>query len=95
MKNQLINQLDPSLLFQRGIALFNRLDIEEKSLFQFELCPYPTSIFQDAHLIRAADKAELAKAMQKAVIADASCVVELFKPSSSGIVTKLIIYSIS
>lgn len=65
MKNQLINQLDPSLLFQRCIALFNRFNIEEKSLFQFELCPYPTSMFQDAHLIRAADKAELAKANAK------------------------------
>lgn len=65
MKNQLINQLDSSLLFQRCIALFNRFNIEEKSLFQFELCPYPTSMFQDAHLIRAADKAELAKANAK------------------------------
>lgn len=52
-------------------------------------------MFQDAHLIRAADKAELAIAIQKAVIAHASCVVERFKPSSSGIITKLIICSIS
>ena len=95
MKNRLVNQLDPSLLFQRCITLLNRLDIEEKSLFQYELCSYPTSMFEDAHLIRAADKAELAKAIQKASIADVTSVVETFKPPSSGIIFKLFICSIS
>jgi hypothetical protein len=71
------------------------LDIEEKSLFEYELCSYPTSMFEDAQLIRAADKAELAKAIQKTVIADASCVVETFKPPSSGNIEKLYICSIS
>ena len=38
MKNRLVNQLDLSLLFQRCITLLNRLDIEEKTLFHYELC---------------------------------------------------------
>jgi|688.fasta_scaffold1608708_1 hypothetical protein len=52
-------------------------------------------MFEDAHLIREVDKAELAKAIQKAVIADVTSVVETFKPPSSGIIFKLFMCSIS
>ena len=54
--------VDPELLFQRLIAASNAID-DRKALFRFELCSYPSALFDDKLMPRAPQKAVLANAI--------------------------------
>ena len=55
--------VDPALLFQRLVSVAKRSEKEESPYFKYELCSYPTALFDNNGLLRNADKAELAKAI--------------------------------
>lgn len=59
-KNRLV---DPALMFHRLVGVAKRSEKEESFYCKYELCSYPTSLFDDHVLLRNADKAELAKAI--------------------------------
>ena len=54
--------VDPELLFQRLIVASDAID-ERKALFRFELCSYPSALFDDSLMLRAPQKAILANAI--------------------------------
>ena len=54
-------QIDPQLLFQRLILVSSSEDLE--SLFQYELCSYPTALFNSSLMLRKPQKPVLADAM--------------------------------
>ena len=54
--------VDPELLFQRRIVASNAID-DRKALFRFELCFYPSDLFDDTLMPRAPQKAVLANAI--------------------------------
>ena len=54
--------VDPELLFQRLIVASNAID-DRKALFRFELCSYPSALFDETLTPRAPQKAVLAKAV--------------------------------
>ena len=83
-KNSSILRIDTSLLFQRCISVLKRSEVDQQSVFCYELSSYPTSMFDDFDLLRAADKPELAKAIAKAVIMDDTCVVSTVTPLLEG-----------
>lgn len=58
--------LDPSLLFQRIMTVAKRNNMQDDELFAYELCSYPSALFEDYDIPRKANKPELAKAIQKA-----------------------------
>ena len=55
-------QIDPQLLFQRLITVGQSSD-ELKSAFKYELCSYPSALFDSSLLLREADKPALADAI--------------------------------
>ena len=56
--------VDPELLFQSLIVASNANAIDDrKSIFRFELCSYPSALFDDTHMPRAPQKAVLANAI--------------------------------
>ena len=55
--------VDQELLFQRLIVAYNAID-DRKALFRFELCSYPSALFDDTLMPRAAQKAVLANAIR-------------------------------
>ena len=61
-------QVDPVLLFQRLTTLANKHD-DSKSLFEFELCSHPASLFESSSLPRKANKPALADAVWDLAIA--------------------------
>lgn len=64
-------EIDPQQLYQR-LLVAGIGSIELKTLFQYELCSYPTSLFDSKLFMRLADKADLQNALVKKV---PSCVV--------------------
>ena len=54
--------VDPELLFQRLIVESNGID-DRKASFRFELCSYPSALFDDTLMPRAPQKAVLASAI--------------------------------
>ena len=54
--------VDPELLFQHLIVASNSID-DRKALFRFELCSYPSALFDDTLMPRAPQKAVLANAI--------------------------------
>ena len=54
--------VDPVLLFQRLIVASNAID-DRNALFHFELCSYPSALFDDTLMPRAPQKAVLADAI--------------------------------
>ena len=52
----------PELMFQRLIVASNAID-DKKALFRFELCSYPSALFDDTLMRRAPQKAVLANAI--------------------------------
>ena len=65
-------EIDPQQLYQRLlVAGIGSIDIE--TLFQYELCSYPTSLFDEKLLMRRADKSDLQNGLVKKVPA---CVVK-------------------
>ena len=54
--------VDPELLFQSLIVASNAID-DRKALFSFELCSYPSALFDDTLMPRAPQKAVLANAV--------------------------------
>ena len=54
--------LDPELPFQRLIVASNAI-VDRKALFRFELCSYPSALFDDTLMPRAPHKAFLANAI--------------------------------
>ena len=54
--------VDPELLFQRLIVASNAID-DRKASFRFELCSYPSALFNDTIMPRAPHKAVLANAI--------------------------------
>ena len=54
--------IDPELPFQRLIVASNAIDYR-KALFRFELCSYPSALFDDTLMQRAPQKAVLANAI--------------------------------
>ena len=55
-------QIDPQLLFQRLITVMHSSD-ELESVFKYELCSYPSSLFDSSLLLREADKPAFADAI--------------------------------
>ena len=55
-------QIDPQLLFQRLITVVQSSD-DLKSAFKYELCSYPSALFDSSLLLREADKPALADAI--------------------------------
>ena len=57
--------VDPELLFQRHIvaSIANAID-DRKAIFRFELCSYPSALFDDTLMPRAPQKAVLANAIR-------------------------------
>ena len=53
---------DPSLLFQRLLTVSKRLNMDEEYSFKYELCSYPTSLFDDSATFWMPNEPELAKA---------------------------------
>ena len=64
-------QVDPQLLFQRLIAVKDRLSSQE-DVFTYELCSHPSSLFANSVLPREANKPELANAIFEKVSKDQS-----------------------
>ena len=56
-------QVDPQLLFQRLVAAARGMFEDPSVIFQYELCSYPSAIFESSVLLRAAKKASLGEAM--------------------------------
>ena len=54
--------VDPELLFQRLNVASNAID-DRKALFRFELCSYPSALFDETLMPRAPQKAVLANAV--------------------------------
>ena len=54
--------VDPELLFQRLVVASNAID-DRKALFRFELCSYPSVLFDDIIMPRSPQKAILANAI--------------------------------
>ena len=64
--------IDPQLLFQRLISVakgYVQVD-DLDTFFSYELCTYPPSIFESAHLLRDAKKSVFAAEIQKAAKVD-------------------------
>ncbi len=58
-------QVDPQLLFQRFVAFKDFVGQDARSLFQYELCTVPASLFDTSGLPRMANKPVLAEAIAK------------------------------
>ena len=58
----LVATINPQLLFQRLVALHNKIE-DPATLFTYELCTYPTALFDCSQLLRQAVKVELANAL--------------------------------
>ena len=54
--------VDPELLFQRLIVASNAIE-DRKASFRFELCSYPSALFDDTLMPRVPRKAVLANAI--------------------------------
>ena len=67
-------EIDPHQLYQR-LLVAGIGSIEPQTLFQYELCSYPTSLFDQKLLMRLADKADLQNGIVKKVPV---CVVNEF-----------------
>ncbi|KAK7088764.1 hypothetical protein V1264_022644 [Littorina saxatilis] len=63
--------VDPQLLFQRFITVANTTYEDKKELFQFELCSFPSALFESHEFLRQPNKATLADELWKLVIAHA------------------------
>lgn len=63
--------VDPQLLFQRFITVANTTYEDKKELFQFELCSFPSALFESHELLRQPNKATLADELWELVIAHA------------------------
>ena len=55
--------IDPSLLFQRMVILSQGDEIEVNDLIDYELCPYPPSLFGSFAFLRKAEKSQVTKAI--------------------------------
>ena len=55
-------QIDPQLLFHRLVIASKSFE-ENKSYFAFELCTFPTSMFESPHMLRQPQKSLLAEAI--------------------------------
>ena len=56
-------QVDPQPLFQRLVAAARGMFEDPSVIFEYELCSYPSAIFESSVLLRAANKASLGEAM--------------------------------
>jgi len=65
--NNEIVSIDPQLLFQRLITVANRCEEDIAHTFKYELCSYPSSLFDSTGLPRAPQKSQLADAIWKLV----------------------------
>lgn len=83
-KNSSISRLETNLLFQRCISDLKRSEVDQESIFCYELSSFPTSMFDEFDLLRTADKPELGKAIEKAVIINENCVVSTEKTLITG-----------
>ena len=52
--------IDANLLFQRFLVVSRTGDLSLEEVMQFELSPYPPSLFEDRNIMRKADKPQLA-----------------------------------
>ena len=59
--------LDPSLLFQRFIMVSQTGDINLAEVMSYELSSYPLSLFEGKHILRKADKPQLADSIKHMV----------------------------
>lgn len=62
--------VDPQLLFQRFITAANTTYDDTKELFRYELCSFPSSLFETPDFLRQPNKAALADELWKLVIAN-------------------------
>ena len=53
--------IDPRLIFQRMVILSQRDEIEVNDLIDYELCPYPPSLFESSAFLRKAENRNLQK----------------------------------
>ena len=56
-------QVDPQLLFQRLVAAARGMFEDPSVIFEYELCSFPSAIFESSVLLRAANKASLGEAI--------------------------------
>ncbi len=54
--------VDPDLLFQRFMVASNAID-DRQAFFRFELCSYPSALFDDTLMTRSPQKAVLVNAI--------------------------------
>ena len=56
-------KLKPDELFQRCIIIASKLSLEYTNVLKYELTPYPTSLFEDPHIMNEANKPTFADAL--------------------------------
>ena len=59
--------IDPALLFQRFLVVSQTGDLQLDEVMSYELCPYPTSLFEAKNTLRPPDKPQLAEAIRNHV----------------------------
>ena len=67
---------DPALLFQRFPVLSQSGDLCVDDVLQYELSPYPPSLFEAKYVLRKADKAQLMDAVRKHAVASETAVLQ-------------------
>lgn len=66
--NENFNSIDSSLLFQRISVLFHGDEEQTRKAFEFELSPFPLSLFDEFGLMRNTSKSELYKIFKPYVL---------------------------
>lgn len=56
--------IEPSLLFQRFMVVSQSGDLSLDEVMQYELCPYPPSLFEAQNLLHKPDKPALLEAIR-------------------------------
>lgn len=56
--------IDPALLFQRFLVVSQSGDLKIEEVMNYELCPYPMSLFEAKDILRQPDKPQLSEAIR-------------------------------
>ena len=67
--------IDPALLFQRFLVLSQSGDLCVDDVLQYELSPYPPSLFEAKCVLRKEDKAQFMDAMRNHAVASETAVL--------------------
>ncbi|XP_043279745.1 uncharacterized protein [Venturia canescens] len=68
VSNETFSSVDSTLLFQRISVLFHGNEAQTRKAFEFELSPYPLSLFDELGLMRKTAKSELYKILKPYVL---------------------------